>query len=130
MNTTEMIFRRRNVKAFIDADPISLVVTRQSSPVKNLETGGYINSVPSALPSQVARIVQNRRRYTPGIQNVEAGDIPHTDYLLVGGHSLDLQKDDTFTWAGDVYRIVGIHKARTESVLAAIELLGEPNRSE
>lgn len=128
MNHTELIMRRRNVQAFIDADPISLVISRQAEPVKNTGTGGYTRSgVPNTLPSQRARIVLNKRRYTTGIVNAEAGDIPHTEYLLIGKYTLNVQVDDEFMWMGEKYKITGIHKQRIESKLCMIELAGPPN---
>lgn len=128
MHQTELIMRRRNVLAFIKADPISLVITRPGAPLKNNETGGYIKSDDTTLPPQLARIVPNRRRYFPGLVNSEAGDIPKTDYLLLGMHDLDLAKEDTFVWMGEHYKVDGIHEQRIESTLAAIMLRGPINR--
>lgn len=131
MDKIELIMRRRSVYAFIDADPIDLVVSRNLPPVKNELTGGYAPNPasPLVLDSQVARIVQNVRRYTDGIVNAEAGDIPDTEYRLIGRHDIDLQVDDEFVWLGEHYRVTGIHVARTESTLAAIDLAGKKNRN-
>lgn len=127
MNRVELIMRRRNVKAFIEADPVIIEFSRNGESVKTA-AGGYVRSAPASLPPQMARIVQNKRRYNNGIVNSEAGDIPHTDYLLIGNHTLDIAEEDEFTWLGEYYKVTGIHKARTESVLASIDLLGEVNR--
>ncbi len=131
MNPMELAMRRRNVRAFIDADRFPLVVTRVPERVKNLETGGWLkpSSKAEPLPRQWARIVQNVRRYTAGIVNSEAGDIPHTNYLLIGMHTLDLQVDDQFQWLDETYRVTGIFKARRESTLASIDLFGQENRN-
>lgn len=128
MNPTELLMRRRNVQAFIDADPFTLVVVRAQPPIKNTATGGYIAQPDVPLAPQKARIVQNVRRYTSGIVNSEAGDIPNSEYRLVGMHTLDLEPNDQFAWLGENYRVTGIHMARTESTFAAIELLGPDNR--
>ena len=129
MDRVELLMRRRNVQAFIDADPIQLVVHRKPAPTRNPETGGYVQSadVPP-LPTQKARIVQNVRRYTSGIVNAEAGDIPNSEYRLIGMHTLNLEKEDTFVWRGENYKVLGIHEARIESTYAAISLLGPDNR--
>lgn len=131
MNPMELAMRRKNVRAFIDADPFPLVISRAAERVKNPETGGWVLPTPSRTPlsGQRARIVQNVRRYTAGIVNSEAGDIPHTNYLLIGMHTLDVKVDDEFEWLGETYHIVGIFKARRESTLAAIDLLGVENRN-
>lgn len=130
MDKTELIMRRKNVRAFIEADPFTLEVMRPQAPVKNPDTGGYIEQpdVPLFPQKKVARIVQNVRRYTDGLVNAEAGDIPNSEYRLVGVHTLDLEVNDKFVWLDENYRVTGIHKARTESVFAAIDLLGEENR--
>lgn len=120
--------RRRNVQAFIDADPIELIVLREAEAVKNPASGGYVKQADVPLASQKARIVQNVRRYTTGLVNSEAGDIPNTEYRLLGMHTLDLKIDDKFKWLGENYKVLGIHEARQESTFAAIQLLGPDNR--
>lgn len=129
MDKTELLMRRRNVRAFIKADPATIVIRRKASPARNPNTGGYVQGadVPPLDP-QVVRIVQNVRRYTDGIVNAEAGDIPNSEYRLVGLHTLDIEVDDEFTWLNENYKVEGIHVARIESVFAAISLLGPDNR--
>lgn len=127
MDKTELIMRRKNVRAFIDADPVFIDVIRKTSPVKNPQTGGFKPGVNKPLPTQKARIVQNVRRYTAGLVNAEAGDIPDSEYRLIGNYTLDLEANDTFTWLGEHYTVLGIHTARQESVFAAISLRGPEN---
>lgn len=126
----ELIVRRGLVKAFIEADKIGLVLFRAPEPTKTA-AGGYVRGPATQVgdKAQLARIVQNKRRYTNGIVNSEAGEILHTDYLIVGMHTLDLAVDDTFVWLGENYHVTGIYKARTESTLASIDLLGATNRN-
>lgn len=128
MDKTELIMRRKNVRAFIDADPVFIEVTRKTAPVKNPQTGGFKPGVDVKLLPQKARIVQNVRRYTAGLVNAEAGDIPDSEYRLIGNYTLDLEANDTFTWLGEHYTVLGIHTARQESVFAAITLRGPENR--
>jgi len=128
MNASELRMRRRNVKAFIKADPVEIVISRPQPPTKT-PAGGMLPSAPRDMPSQEARIVLNKRRYFNGIIDTEAGDIPHTDYLLVAEHTKDFQVDDQFVWLDEHYRITGRYIARQESILCSIDLLGEPNRS-
>jgi len=126
MNRVELIMRRRTVQAFIKEDPVTISFTRLGEPTKS-GAGGWIKGEPTTLDPQEARIVQNKRRYNNGIVHSEAGEIPHTDYLLIGVHTLDIQNEDTFTWLGENYHVVRIFTARTESVLATIDLLGPGN---
>lgn len=127
MNPLEMMMRRRNVAAFIKADPVLITISRAGEPEKSL-AGGWVKTPPTTLPPQQARIVLNKRRFNNGLINSEAGDIPHTDFLIIGKHTLNLEEEDTFLWQGRNYHVTGIHKLRTESMLASIDLLGKQNR--
>lgn len=130
MNHAELVMRRKNVREFINADSISLVIVRKTDPARNPLTGGMLPGTDQdPLPPQTARIVQNKRRYNKGIVNSEAGEIPHTDYLLLGNHDLDVEVNDTFVWLGINYQVTGIFESRTESKLCSIDLLGERNRN-
>lgn len=128
MNPVELLMRRRVIRAFILADPIALVIRRAANATKNTKTGGYVASTKTPLPSQTARLVLNKRRYNRGLVNSEAGDIPHTDYLLIAEHSVDIEEEDEFTWKGEHYKVMGIHKQRVESILASVDMLGPDNR--
>lgn len=127
MNKIELMMRRKAVAAFIKADPVFISVTREGLPVQSA-AGGYTPGTPETISPQQARIVQNRRRFNNGIVNSEAGDIPHTDYLLLAEFNKDFKVEDTFVWQDELYKITGWHKARTESLLYSIDLLGAPNR--
>lgn len=128
MNTVELLMRRRNVAEFIQADPVFVSFHRKGESTKTA-AGGYIPGPEVVIPPQQARIVQNRRRYTAGLVNSEAGDIPNTDYLLVAKHTLDIAENDAFEWLGEHYQIDGIFGLRQESVLAGITFFGGENRN-
>lgn len=127
MNHTELLMRRRNVRAEILADPVTITVSRAGEPIKTA-AGGYVQGELFDIAPQRARIIQNKRRYNPGIVNSEAGDIPHTDYLLLAEYNRDIEVDDRFIWRDEYYEVTGIYGARTESILATIDLLGRRNR--
>lgn len=126
MNQTELVMRRRNVREFIAADSVQIRFVRQGAHEIS-EAGGKLPAETRTLKNQKARIVLNKRRYTNGIVNSEAGEIPHTDYVLIGNHKLDVEVEDSFVWLGEHYKITGRYLARTESVLCSIDLLGQPN---
>lgn len=132
MNAVELLMRRKNVAAFIAADPVSIAFSRPGEPVDD-GVGGRKTSSPSTVPSQMARIVHNTRRYKNGLVNSEAGDIPLTDYLLIGKHTLDVEVNDEFQWDGldgmKTYKITGVHPFRQESVLCSIDFKGPHNHS-
>ncbi len=131
MNRAELLMRRKQVVAFVKADPFELIVHRPQPAVKNPLTGGMIKSGDAELLPQEARIVQNVRRFTSGVEHAEAGDIPNSQYRLIATYATDLEPLDKFMWQGEWYKVMehGIHRARVESVYAAIELLGPPNGS-
>ena len=126
MNPTELKMRRRVVQAFIKADPVQVTFNRGGDPNRTA-AGGVTRGPATPLLPQQARIVQNRRRYDNGLVNSEAGYIPNTEYLLLGMHTLDVEVDDSFEWAGDTWKVTGIHPTRTESKLCSINYLGAPN---
>lgn len=129
MNRAELLARRKNVAAFVKADPIELLIFRPKPAVKNPLTGGKVKAEDEELLPQEARIVQNVRRFTSGVEHAEAGDIPNSQYRLIATYATDLEPLDKFMWQGEWYKVMehGIHRARIESVYAAIELLGPPN---
>lgn len=129
MNQVELVMRRRAVAWFIDADPVFIDIHRRLPAERNPDTGGYLPGLIDDLDTQKARIVQNKRRFNAGIVNSEAGDIPHTDYLLLANHNMDFEAEDEFVWRGDNYKIIAIYGARHESILATIDLLGGENRN-
>jgi len=126
MDATELLMRRRNVAAFIDADPVNILITREAEPTKSA-AGGYVKAPSATLPQQKARIVQAKRRYDTGLINSEAGELPQTDYLLIGNTGIDVKVNDVFQWLGQTYKVLGIHPTRTESTLCAIEFDGPDN---
>lgn len=127
MNHTELIMRRRNVRAFIEADYIRIVLSRNAPSVKTA-AGGVLPGPASTLPPQKVRIVLNKRRFNGGLVNSEAGEIPHTDYLLIAEYNRDIQVEDSFMYMAEHYKVIARYGARTESLLFSIDLLGKENR--
>lgn len=128
MSHAELVMRRRNVRAFIKADSISIELMRPGTPTPS-PAGGLVPAAPSALAPQEGRIVLNKRRFTAGLVNSEAGEIPDTDYLLIMEYNRDVAVDDKFKYRGDNYKVTGIYGARTESFLCSIQFSGPDNRN-
>lgn len=127
MNHTELVMRRRNVLAFVNADPVRIELKRPSPAVKT-DAGGSVRGEPTLLTPQTARIIPSKRRYDHGLVNTEPGQLPHTDYLLIAVYTFDGQVDDWFQWRGDNYQIKGIRPLIGEdSFLAAIDFYGKNN---
>lgn len=127
MDRAELIMRRKNVAEFIKADSRSINIRRMSEPYRS-PAGGTLPGKEETLSPQVVRIVQNVRRYTAGLVNAEAGDIPNGLYVLVGRYNLDLKRDDVFEVEGEEYIVLGLFGLRKESTLATLDFYGPKNK--
>ncbi len=126
MNHAELVMRRRNVWAFIQADPVKIELKHDPEPTKTA-SGGLVKGPAITRAPQIARIVQNVRRYDNGLINSEAGYIPNTMYLLIARHNFLVEVNDTFLWLNNHWRVSGIHPTRSESLLCSLDFLGETN---
>lgn len=127
MDWAELIMRRKNVAEFIRTDPVNIDITRTGKPERTAG-GGKKPGETKVLPTQRVRIVQNVRRYTAGIVNSEAGDVPNGLYVLIGRHTADIQRDDVFIAGGEKYIVLGVSQLRRkEYVLATLDFYGLPN---
>lgn len=122
MNPTELIFRRRNVKAFIEADPVDVSFVRVSR--VRTPAGGWTEATLPPLPPQRARIVPAKRRYGGQQVNTEAGQVDLYPYQLLGFHDMDIAEDDTFSVNGQDYQVKTIEADREERTVAAINYYG------
>ena len=131
MEWAELIMRRKNIAEFILADSLKIEITRQSKPTRTAAGGTKPGKV-EVLPEQRVRIVQNVRRYTAGLVNAEAGDIPQSLYVVLGRHTADIKPDDVFEAGGEKYLVLGTNKIRKEEyTLGTLENQGPANvRSE
>jgi len=127
MNHAELVMRRRQVLAFVNADPVQIVLQRPTGPIKSA-AGGTVRGTSTPLSPQTARIIPAKRRYDHGLVNTEPGELPKTDYLLIARHTFDGRVDDWFQWRGDNYQIKGVRPLIIgDSFLAAIDFYGPNN---
>ena len=127
MDFAELIMRRKNVTEFIRADSVDIEISRTSKPERTA-SGGKKPGETKKLPKQTIRIVQNVRRFTAGLVNAEAGDIPNGVYVIIGRHNADIQRDDTFEAGGEKYIVMGISQLRkNEYTLGTLDFYGKPN---
>jgi len=122
MNPVELLMRRRNVLAFIEADSIEVVFTRETK--TKTPAGGFITSWAPLSVCQIARIIPSKRRYAYTGVNTEAGQIPLWPYILEGLYNMDIKVDDKFTWDGQEYQVKSIEPDREEKTIAAIDFFG------
>lgn len=118
---------RKNMDAFIRADPLDIVLVRTEK--KRTVSGGYVQVAPTPLPPQQFRLVPFKRRLSNFVARTDDGEIPGEDWVLVGRINVDIQRDDTFTYNGDEYRIISIEpktddRSKTDRVVAEVQMLG------
>lgn len=128
MSFSELIMRRKNVSEFIRADSKMVTIERLGKPIRTAGGGTKPGELITLLPQQV-RIVQNVRRFTAGIVNAEAGDVPNGLYVLIGRHTLDIKADDYFWVDGEKLLVLGISELRRkEYTLGTLDYYGKVNR--
>lgn len=110
----ELAVHRANTKAFIDADPRSIVLVR-SVPVPN-GSGGSLPGVPAPQPAQTMRLmpvdatVATERR-------LEDGSVLKPSWTLLGEHTADMKRGDTFSLPdGTTGEIAYVQEKRTYQV--------------
>jgi len=106
MPDVELLSMRRQMDAFIAAQPL---VLRLNRPVMTATAaGGYLEGEPEVLSPQRFRLVPFKRRFTHQVVDTQDGDIPLTQYVLVGKFNANVQTDDYFEYKGTTYRVVGV----------------------
>lgn len=112
--TTELAARRRNLAAFISADPIS--VEFQRYPQVSDGAGAWTKGSVVNVPAQTGRLVPYKRRLASLSDDIPAGDIPNVQYSLVGPWNMDVERWDEFAYNGAWYKVTGMepNSERTE----------------
>lgn len=122
MNRVEVLMARRQVNALILADPVMITPARKTQ----IDTGdGGWKWGPSTPQGQVqVAIVPAKRRLSEFLVNTELGKVVDYPFILLGRHTADIQKDDTFTWQGDQYQVKSIYIKTEVSLTAQIDYFG------
>lgn len=123
MNPIELLMRRRNVAAFIDADPVDVVLSRATR--VRTPAGGWVEGSRTPLSSQRARIVDSVRRFANTQVNTEAGNIPTTAKVLIGLYNMDIEVGDDFTWNDAQWEVTAVKDTREERTVAAVDYYGK-----
>lgn len=112
--TTELAARRRNLAAFISADPISVEFKRY--PQTSDGAGAWTKGSVVDVPAQTARLVPYKRRLASLSDDIPAGDIPNVQYSLVGYWNMDVERWDEFFYNEAWYKVTGMepNSERTE----------------
>lgn len=125
MNATELKIKRKNTLAFIQAQPITVVITRQTK-AQNQRGGWDLES--EVLPPQTMRInhtLVGRRARQASPADETFGDIPYSKDVLMGPWDADIQKDDVFSVDGVTYTVDYVYNNRDYEVIANIQNTGQ-----
>lgn len=115
---------RRNMDAFIRADPAMITIQRYP---KVKVAGGYRKGALVTLSPQEFRIGWFKRRLYDFQNNTASGNVPVMTYMLIGRWTVDLLRDDEFDFAGDHYRVDSVEpktndRTRTDRVVGILEV--------
>lgn len=118
---------RQNLKEFINADPIDIVLTRPT--LTATAAGGFIRGEPTVLTRQRFRLVPFKRRLSSTQSTTQMGNVSVLEYVLVGRWNANIRRDDEFTMNGDNYRVVSIEpkaddRYKTDRVVVQVEIHG------
>jgi hypothetical protein len=120
-NRVELLLKRRQLRAYIQAEPISVVFHRRE---KIRVSGGWKWGPEQILLPQEARLVPAKRRYGDATTNTEAGQVANWPYILVGYYDMDVQPKDWFEHQGDKYEVQSIEQDRDEKTNAFVDYFG------
>lgn len=99
--STETDMQRVQTKAFIDADPADIILSRAEL-VSN-GAGGTRLGAPSSIPSQTVRIIPTG----PGTEReLVDGQTVQVDYVVMGEYDFDVLRGDWFYKDGIKYEVV------------------------
>lgn len=119
--SVEKLMARRNTRAFIDADPVAVVLKRPT--VEETPAGGRRRGPLRDLPPQRVRLVPlSGNVWDRSKQKVNSGNLPDVTHQLIGMPKLDIQKDDVFSLGADDWVVTHVSPERTERTSANIVL--------
>ncbi len=113
---------RRQVEAFIKADPVAIIPLRKQKIDDG--AGGWIYTPPQPRTPITATIVPAKRRLADFTVNTELGDLTKYPFILLARAGEDLERDDTFLWRGDLFEVKSIYIETDISTTAQIDYFG------
>lgn len=125
MSKKGLLILRRNLDAFIKADPVMITFSR---PVQvSTPAGGWKPGVPVTIPAQQLRFVPFKRRMSNDVQNTQDGPLQQGNYILVGRYNTDVKKGDEFSYNSLDYKVIQIEpksddRSQTDRVTIALEV--------
>jgi hypothetical protein len=104
MHPLEMSIHRRNTKAFIDADPMTLVLT--PTPLVRTASGGYKRAEQPSREAQVFRLIPSTKTQD-NLKSAKSstGRVVQIEFVLLGEWNCVMEQWDRFEFDGDLYEL-------------------------
>jgi hypothetical protein len=102
----EIKVRRRNLVAYIAADPVQVILTRY--PRIDDGAGGWIKGAAVIVPAQTMRLIPYKRRLSKLTDMVTPGEIPNVQYSLIARYDADVERYDEFELNGEALKVIGV----------------------
>lgn len=103
---TELNLRRRNLLAYIAADPITVSFNR--FPRVDDGAGGWKKGLPVVVAPQIMRMVPYKRRLSKLTDMITPGEIPNVQYSLISRWDADVERYDELEIAGEWMKVIGV----------------------
>lgn len=114
----ELVVQKRNTRAFIEVDPVDVVLTRFSR-VPN-GAGGYRLSGPVERASQRFRLVLQANRGDTGERLLLDGTANQVTHDLIGMPDADIAPGDKFVYDSRSYEVVEVFRVGGYEVKARV----------
>jgi hypothetical protein len=111
----ELVVNKANTKAFIDNDPSTITINRDTyisdgaggKKKSGSPTTTYVGLVVRMIPQGADNATSNP------ITQTTNGSLDRPDFVLLGEAPLDIQRNDYFTWRGETWEVISIRKSPT-----------------
>lgn len=120
---TEVNIHRRNIEAFIRAEPINVVLLRPQ--FVETAAGGKVATTDLALPVQVFRRTPFKRRLVNDWNLSLLGEeVKTADWVLHGKHDADIKVDDYFEDRDHRYTVIWVNDHDMYRTAAGLKVRG------
>ena len=124
MNRVEQRYHNKQIKAFVSADEVMIVLLRPSARTETA-AGGRKEGPLVPLPAQKFRLTPFKRRLTHSTVSSEEGDVVNNSYILTTDDvNADIQKRDRFVLNGGNYEVMAVQPERTIKTQADVTYHG------
>ena len=120
-SAAELAVQRNLTRAFIAADPDNTVLVRRTRTANG--SGGWVLGAPTALPSQVTRLIPLQSGAAE--RHTQDGKLVQPGYALLLEWDGDVKRGDQFALAGRRYEVVFVNENQSYELKGEVAYLGE-----